>query len=177
MINNCMTSDVKPSANKVGVKSIANVNEDLLTSIDKTASIKTITACQQIECQVWARINIAEQQLYLYKDGNLLKTFQVTTGNSTHKTPTMNRRPSGPMFEIYTSKKYPGGDYMGLGNMPYVVFIKGGYAIHGTTEGNIKLLGNRVSHGCIRLHPDNAKVFYDLIIEVGIKNTWVTVEK
>jgi lipoprotein-anchoring transpeptidase ErfK/SrfK len=80
------------------------------------------------------------------------------------------------MYKKYTSKKFPGGNYMGLGNMPYVIFIKGGYAIHGTTPGNFNKLGRVASHGCIRLHPNNAKVFYDLIKTVGAHNTWITVE-
>jgi lipoprotein-anchoring transpeptidase ErfK/SrfK len=88
----------------------------------------------------------------------------------------MNRKPTGPMYVKYSSRKFPGGNYMGLGNMPYAVFIRGGYAIHGTTKGNIKLLGKKVSHGCIRLHPNNAQIFYDMIKEVGLENVWVTTE-
>jgi len=59
--------------------------------------------------------------------------------------------------------------------MPYVVFVKGGYAIHGTTKGSIKLLGKKVSHGCIRLHPDNAKIFFDLVTARGINQTWISI--
>lgn len=84
--------------------------------------------------------------------------------------------PTGPVFTHYTSKKFPGGDFQGLGNMPYAVFVKGGYAIHGTTPGNFARLGHPASHGCIRLHPENAKVFYELVVRVGLRNTWVTVK-
>jgi lipoprotein-anchoring transpeptidase ErfK/SrfK len=84
-------------------------------------------------------------------------------------------RASGPLFKKYTSRKFPGGNYQGLGNMPYAVFIKGGYAIHGTTTGNFAKLGTRASHGCIRLHPVNAKIFYELVKLIGINNTWVSI--
>jgi lipoprotein-anchoring transpeptidase ErfK/SrfK len=163
-------------ANPIVSNFIESKTENNLTdtiSVNNNSS----TNCEQLQCQVWAKVNIAKQQMYLYSNGNLVYTFQVTTGDAKHKTPLMNRYPSGPMFVKYTSKKFPGGNYMGLGNMPYVVFIKGGYAIHGTTEGNIKLLGKKVSHGCIRLHPDNAKLFYEMIQMVGMKNVWITVEK
>ena len=114
--------------------------------------------------------------MYLYENGNIVDTFLVTTGNRKHKTPQMNRRPSGPMFLKYTSKKFPGGNYMGLGNMPYVVFIRGGYAIHGTTPGNFSLLGRTASHGCVRLHPTNAKIFYDMVQKYSLNETWITIQ-
>lgn len=130
----------------------------------------------QINSIVWANIILSQQRMYLYENGFLVNIYKVSTGNKTHKTPCMNRRPSGPMYLKYTSKKFPGGNYMGLGNMPYVVFIKGGYAIHGTTPGNFSLLGRTASHGCIRLHPVNAKIFYDLVQKHSLKNTWVTIQ-
>jgi hypothetical protein len=53
---------------------------------------------------------------------------------------------------------------MSYGNMPFAVFIKGGFAVHGTTGGsdwgNISKLGTTpLSHGCVRIHPLNAKAF------------------
>jgi lipoprotein-anchoring transpeptidase ErfK/SrfK len=113
--------------------------------------------------------------MYLYLDGNLLDTFDVSTGASGYETPEMDLRPAGPVYTRYSSKKYPGGNYQGLGNMPYAVFLKGGYAIHGTTTGNFKKLGQKASHGCVRLHPDNARVFNELVREVGLENTWVKI--
>jgi lipoprotein-anchoring transpeptidase ErfK/SrfK len=132
--------------------------------------------CTQIQCAVWANVNLTEQQMYLYENGNIVGTYKVSSGDRKHKTPIMDRRFGGRMYLKYTSKKFPGGNYMGLGNMPYVVFIKGGYAIHGTTPGSFKKLGKVASHGCIRLHPDNAKIFYDLIKKYGASNTWITVQ-
>lgn len=131
---------------------------------------------KQIQCRVWARISKKDQRLYLYIDGKIVDTFKVSTGDKKHETPTLDMRPSGPIFQKYTSKKYPGGNYNGLGNMPYVVFVRGGYAIHGTTRGNIPKLGNKASHGCIRLHPDNAKIFNELVKKAGLENTWITIE-
>jgi lipoprotein-anchoring transpeptidase ErfK/SrfK len=143
---------------------------------DSTLTTKPIVDnCKQIECALWAKVNLSEQQMYLYENGNLIGVYKVSTGDKRHKTPVMDRRFGGRMYLKYTSKKFPGGNYMGLGNMPYVVFIKGGYAIHGTTPGSFKRLGKVASHGCIRLHPDNAKIFYDLIKQYGAKNTWISV--
>ncbi len=138
---------------------------------------KTTGDCRQNQCRVWAQIIKSKQKLYLHVDGVLVDSFKVSTGDIKHETPTFDTRPSGPMFKKYTSKKFPGGNYNGLGNMPYVVFISGGVAIHGTTTGNIARLGKKASHGCVRLHPDNGKLFFELVKSVGISNTWITIKE
>ncbi|MBP6625707.1 MAG: L,D-transpeptidase [Chitinophagaceae bacterium] len=132
-------------------------------------------ACYQKECMVWADIHKSTQKLYLYVNGEISDSFKVSTGDKQHETPLMDLRPSGPIFKKYTSKKFPGGNYQGLGNMPYVVFIRGGYGIHGTTTGNIPKLGHKASHGCIRLHPDNAKILNELVRQAGLQHTWITI--
>ena len=57
--------------------------------------------------------------------------------------------------------------------MPYSVFFRGGYAIHGTYE--TKLLGRPVSHGCVRLHPSSAATLYNLIRKHGYANTRIRI--
>lgn len=141
---------------------------------DKDSNAKP--SCRQITCALWFRISLSAQRLYVYADGQLLDSLPVSTGIRKHETPLMEVRPTGPMFERYTSKKFPGGNYNGLGNMPYAIFIKGGYAIHGTTQGNIAKLGQRASHGCIRMHPEKAMVFFELVRQTGLENTWVSVQ-
>lgn len=131
----------------------------------------------RINSRVWVRIIKNEQRLYLYLDGKMVDTFKVSTGSPRHETPTMDLQPSGPIFQKYTSKRYPGGNYNGLGNMPYAIFIKGGYALHGTTRGNIPRLGTKASHGCVRLHPDNAKILNEVVRKAGLENFWVTIEE
>ncbi len=131
-------------------------------------------SCYRISCRVWADIDKTTQTMYLYVDGSLYATWPVSTGLSLD-TPNMDTHPNGRIYTAYTSKKHPGGDYKGLGNMPYAVFIRGGIAIHGTPQSNWKRLGKPASHGCIRLHPDNALIFRDLVKSVGIYQTWVTI--
>jgi len=133
------------------------------------------SGCTKKDCIIFADIIKSRQTLYLYLDGTLIDSFKVSTGIKKYETPNINVRPSGPLFTKYKSRKFPGGNYMGMGNMPYAVFIRGGYAIHGTTTGNFAKLGTRASHGCIRLHPTNARIFYELVKRIGIKYTWVTV--
>ena len=132
--------------------------------------------CYRQSCPVWAVVRKSEQRLYLYVNGALQYTWAVSTGRAGYTTPNFDRHPNGRIYDRYTSSKYPGGDYNGMGNMPYAVFIQGGFAIHGTGQGNWPRLGRRDSHGCIRLHPDNAYVFNRLVRRNGIANTWITVQ-
>lgn len=158
----------------------SNVNAADIKNISKLSTFENQTdtakaPCREMECRLFVHVVKATQKLHLYVDGVLTDTFSVSTGKKNHDTPEINMRPNGPTFRKYSSRKYPGGDYQGLGNMPYVVFIKGGYGIHGTTPGNFLRLGHKASHGCIRLHPNNAKYFYELVQQYGLENTWVKV--
>lgn len=160
----------------------ANIDEVLSEWDEYYGSLSSITdfaavgdGCRRATCQVWARVSIAEQRLYLYVDGEHVDTWLVSSGTG-NRTPKFDRHPNGRIYNKYSSKTYPGGDYNGLGNMPYAVFIQGGYAIHGTPRSNWSKLGSKASHGCIRVHPDNGYRFNRLVREVGISNTWITVE-
>lgn len=133
--------------------------------------------CTGTDCILFVQINKSKQTLYLYLLGELKDSFKVSTGKGKkYETPSMELHPLGPVLTKYTSKKFPGGNYSGLGNMPYAVFLKNGYAIHGTTPGNYSKLGATASHGCIRLHPDNAKIFNALVKTIGLKHTWVSIK-
>jgi lipoprotein-anchoring transpeptidase ErfK/SrfK len=58
--------------------------------------------------------------------------------------------------------------------MPHSIFYSGPFAIHGTTD--VARLGRTASHGCIRLHPDNAAVLFDLVQRQGMRNTTIVVQ-
>lgn len=131
--------------------------------------------CYRASCAVWAHVSKADQTLTLYVNGEKTELWQVSTGLPGHGTPNFDKHPDGRIYDKYTSGKFPGGDYKGLGNMPYAVFIKGGFAIHGTPQKNWPLLGQKASHGCIRVHPDNGLIFNRLVRKYGVKNVWITV--
>ncbi|MGE0527313.1 MAG: L,D-transpeptidase [Bdellovibrionales bacterium] len=136
------------------------------------------SGCYQKSCPVFIHIMKSTQTATLYLDGQPTDegAWPVSTGKG-NRTPNMDRHPNGRVYDAYTSNAYPGGDYMGLGNMPYAVFIQGGYAIHGTPRQNWSKLGSKDSHGCIRLHPDNAYYFNQLVRSYGVGQVWVTVDE
>jgi len=133
------------------------------------------SGCYRSSCKIWVVINKTEQDLTLYIDGYYSGRWDVSTGLRSHETPDFDRHPNGRIYDRYTSTKYPNGDYRGLGNMPYAIFIQGGFAMHGTPEASWWRLGTRASHGCIRMHPDNAQRVNLLVRKYGIYRTWVTV--
>lgn len=132
--------------------------------------------CYRLQCPVWAQVVKSSQRMYLYVHGTLQGYWPVSSGMRGYSTPNFDKNPDGRIYDRYTSSKYPGGDYNGLGNMPYAVFISGGFALHGTPRGNWPRLGTPASHGCIRMHPDNAYLFNRLVRENGIRNVWITVQ-
>ena len=69
----------------------------------------------------------------------------VSTARRGYRTPVGKYRPTR-LERMWYSSKYENSP------MPYSIFFLGGYAIHGTYE--VKRLGRAVSHGCIRLHPE-----------------------
>jgi len=158
-------------------KLIINENIKIVDSFLLSRDSTPVNSCNGKACMLYVAIDKSTQTMYLYLLGELKDTFKVSTGKGKkYETPELDLRPAGPVLTKYTSRKFPGGNYLGLGNMPYAVFLRGGYAIHGTTQGNFSKLGTKASHGCIRLHPDNAKVFNALVKTIGLANTWVTIK-
>lgn len=134
------------------------------------------STCARQSCPVWLQVVKSQQRAYLYLGGRHVETYTVSTGLARSPTPNFDRHPNGRVYDKYTSTKYPEGDYRGLGNMPYAVFIEGGFAVHGTPQGNWSRLGRPASHGCIRMHPDHALRFNRLVRQHGIGNVWITVQ-
>lgn len=159
-------------------KGIARVNLVALDSFMSHREDSVAGTCRERECLLYVEVIKSRQVLLLTLDGELVDSFKVSTGLAgRYETPEMSLRPRGPIFKKYSSRTYPGGNYQGLGNMPYAVFLRGGYAIHGTTTGNFPKLGSKASHGCVRVHPDNAKLFNELVKRVGLENTWVLIRE
>jgi lipoprotein-anchoring transpeptidase ErfK/SrfK len=111
---------------------------------------------------VVARIDISNQTMTVSQDGNVLYSWAVSTARKGYRTPRGSFRPVR-MHKMWYSQKYDNSP------MPHSIFFYGGYAIHGTDA--VKSLGRPASHGCIRLHPSNARTLYNLVKAHGPKNT------
>ena len=103
-------------------------------------------------------IDISSQRMKVFVNGRLRHVWRVSTGRRGYATPTGSFRPTR-LERSWYSRKY------NWSPMPHSIFFLGGYAIHGTNY--IKRLGRPASHGCVRLHPSNARRLYSLVRQIG----------
>jgi lipoprotein-anchoring transpeptidase ErfK/SrfK len=115
---------------------------------------------------VVARVSISSQTMTVFEDGDVLYSWSVSTAGRGYHTPRGTYRPVR-MARMWYSRKYDNSP------MPHSIFFRGGYAVHGTNH--IKSLGRPASHGCVRLHPSNATILYNLVQAVGPGNTRIVV--
>lgn len=114
------------------------------------------------EAGVTVRIDRGSQSMRVYINNSLQHVWSVSTGRRGYSTPRGSFRPQR-LARKWFSRKYHWSP------MPHSIFFYKGYAIHGTTH--IRNLGRRASHGCIRLHPSNARRLFSLVRRYGQKNT------
>ena len=113
--------------------------------------------------QILINIDKSRQEMTVFLDGTEQHTWPVSTGAPGYATPSGNFTASS-MNEVWYSKEWDNAP------MPNSIFFtKEGHAIHGSHE--TKKLGRAVSHGCVRLAPENAKTLYALVEEQGLENT------
>lgn len=111
-------------------------------------------AAHAAQARILITVDKSAQELTVNVDGATQYRWPVSTGRWGYNTPTGTFRPQRLERQWY-SRKYDWSP------MPYSIFFAGGYAIHGSNE--ISRLGRPASHGCIRLHPKNAAVLFDLV--------------
>lgn len=117
-----------------------------------------------------AEINIAQQRIYLYRNGVLIGLSTVSTGKRGHRTPTGT-------FSVLSRIRHHRSRKYNNAPMPYTHHInRTGIAIHAG-----RLPGYPASHGCIRLPTGFAKRFFKssalgmpVIISRGNKSTKTT---
>ena len=114
-------------------------------------------------------INKASQKMSVEVNGRTEYRWPVSTGAKGYDTPSGSFRPFRMEAEHY-SKEWDDAP------MPHSIFFTGrGHAVHGSYH--IKSLGRRASHGCVRLHPDNAAKLFALVQKHGMSNTQVVVTR
>lgn len=113
-----------------------------------------------------ARIHVASQRMEVLVDGVRAGDYVVSTGKKGHRTPKGAFTPER-MHKKYWSHKYHNAP------MPHSVFFNGGIAVHGTTE--TARLGRPASHGCVRMAPQAAAEFFELVKQHGMSNSRIIV--
>src|SRR6516165_12367041 len=110
-------------------------------------------------------IDKTKQEMTIFLDGIEKYHWPVSTGRAGYSTPSGTYTATS-MNEIWYSKQWDNSP------MPHsIFFMKDGHAVHGSYE--VKTLGKPVSHGCVRISPENATTLYALVKENGLENTQV----
>ena len=106
------------------------------------------------------------QRMAVVVDGREQHVWKVSTG--TGGGPKSGTYRPQRLEKSWFSRKY------GMSPMPHAIFFDEGYAIHGTVY--VSRLGNRASHGCVRLHPANAATLFGLVRARGMTSTTIVVK-
>jgi lipoprotein-anchoring transpeptidase ErfK/SrfK len=112
--------------------------------------------------RVVARVSISSQTMRVYHEGRHLFTWTVSTAKPGKITPTGVFVGAEALSKHHRSRLYNNAP------MPFAIFYDGHYAIHGTDQ--IKRLGAPASNGCVRLHPDNAAILFQMVKAEGKDN-------
>jgi lipoprotein-anchoring transpeptidase ErfK/SrfK len=107
---------------------------------------------------VVVHISNATQRMHVSVNGRPMYSWPVSTARRGYRTPAGNYRVRH-MARMHYSRLY------NMSPMPYSMFFRGGYAIHGTYATG--RLGRPASHGCVRLAPGNARALYGLVQRHG----------
>jgi lipoprotein-anchoring transpeptidase ErfK/SrfK len=117
---------------------------------------------------VVAHIDISSQTMQVSVDGRPLYVWPVSTARFGYVTPTGYYHPIR-LERIWHSAIYNNAP------MPYAVFFRGGYAIHGTYE--VGHLGTPASHGCVRLNTWDAATLFSLVEQHGYGSTSIIISR
>lgn len=113
-------------------------------------------------------IDLSDQEMSVREHSQIMHTWPVSTARAGYCTPVGTYRPVR-LERMWYSTIYDNAP------MPHSIFFHGGYAIHGTTD--VANLGQPASHGCVRLHPDNAKTLFDLVLDHGRTATQIVIRR
>src|SRR5215470_1455470 len=140
----------------------ALVCEEKSASTARAADVKGTSPAAS---SILINIDKSTQRMTVFLDGVEKFDWPVSTGRRGYSTPSGTFTPLS-MNEIWYSKEWDNAP------MPHAIFfMKDGHAIHGSYE--VRHLGKAVSHGCVRISPQNATTLYTLVEKTGLKNTQV----
>ena len=123
-------------------------------------------AASDAEAKLDLFIDKSTQQISVIQNGRLLYVWPVSTGRDRFSTPSGVYTPER-LERTWFSRAYYDAP------MPHAIFFHHGFAIHGSYD--IARLGGPASHGCVRLHPQDAALLYGMVEQEGPGNTTIVV--
>jgi lipoprotein-anchoring transpeptidase ErfK/SrfK len=111
-------------------------------------------------------VSLGSQTMTVSVGGEVLYRWPISSGRIGYSTPHGTYHPQR-LAVMWRSHRFH------MSPMPYSIFFRGGYAIHGTYA--TAYLGSRASHGCIRLSPGHAATLFSLVRGSGFGRTRITI--
>lgn len=127
--------------------------------------LMALPATNPVHADVYIAVDKSAQRMSVVVNGREYYRWPVSTG-------TDGGPPSGSfqperLERSWFSRRYDWSP------MPHSIFFYKGFAIHGTNY--VSRLGNRASHGCVRLHPSHAATLFALVREQGMSRTRIVI--
>jgi lipoprotein-anchoring transpeptidase ErfK/SrfK len=138
----------------------------LTLTLGAAASLAMPTALRAETSNIVVRVLVDEQTMHVFHGGRLIHEWPVSTARAGKITP------RGQWTAQWLSRNHRSSRYNNA-PMPYAIFYSGHYAVHGTDQ--IGMLGRPASAGCVRLHPDNARILFEMARTEGLENVQIVV--
>jgi hypothetical protein len=130
------------------------------------AVVLVLAAGRPAAADLLISIDRANQRMAVFDD-EAVYMWPVSTGAPGYVTPAGSFRPSSMKVEHY-SREWDEAP------MPHSIFFTdAGHAIHGTSH--VRSLGRPVSHGCVRLAPEQAAFLFERVKAHGLEATRIEV--
>lgn len=129
------------------------------------AAVLLVFGFARANAGVVVTVDQAAQRISVAVDGITRYDWPVSTARWGYVTPNGTYKPQWLAKQWY-STIYDNAP------MPYSIFFYSGFAIHGTTD--YAHLGQPASHGCVRLHPEDAALLFELVKD-NMKDTSIIV--
>jgi L,D-transpeptidase catalytic domain len=126
-----------------------------------------ISAVPAFAARIDITINKVSQKMIVQIDGEVEYVWPVSTGAGGYDTP------SGKFKAFRLEEDHKSTEWDDAPMPHSIFFTPRGHAIHGSYS---KRIGQRASHGCVRLNPENAEVLFGIVEDNGLGNTFVVVK-
>ena len=136
------------------------------SSLVITMAFAITIAASAADAKLDLYVDKSSQNISVVQNGALLYVWPVSTGGDKFSTPNGVYTPER-LERSWFSKAYYNAP------MPHAIFFHNGYAIHGSYD--IARLGGPASHGCIRLHPQDAAMLFAMVEQEGPANTRIVI--
>jgi len=143
------------------------MRRSIVAAFVAAVSLVFLSASTRAEASLLVRVNRGSQTMEVSADGAYLYSWRVSTGKRGYGTPAGTFHPQRMAARWFSTVYYNAP-------MPHAIFFYGGFAIHGSYD--IARLGGPASHGCVRLHPNDAATLFGLVQREGMHNTTIVVQ-